>query len=169
MTATRTVNKAVQGLEYAFNLLRSGKQGEAVRKCRGIAKANSGRAEILRLCSQMAQQCGKPDFALRWIQQAILAGGVGPEYHFAKGRICLQRLRVQEAIASFEKVLSKAPDDAPAYLQLGLCYIQNGDYQKAITHLQQSIRKDPGLAAAYYWMGSIYSRRENESTGDRLL
>lgn len=114
-----------------------------MRKCRGIANAHNGRADILSLCSQMAQQCGKLDLALRWIQQALLAGGVQPDYHFAKGRICLQMLRVQEAIASFEKVLSEAPDDALAYLQLGLCYIENGDYQKAITHLQQSIRKDP--------------------------
>jgi len=147
--------------EDAIDLLQQGYHDEAMVKCHEVAKAHSEQPEILAFCARIAKQCSAFDIALQWLKDATLLDNSKIENHFESGMICLQNHRINEAITSFKKVLNKDPDNAPSYLQLGLCYFEIGKYQNAKLNFQESINKDPTQALAYYWMGIIYSKRNS--------
>ncbi len=56
-----------------------------------------------------------------------------------RGLIYMDAMRLQEAIADFEKALTYQPDDWAAYNNMGCCYQYLGEYEKAIECLEKSI------------------------------
>ena len=159
LTAMDDEKKAIQGLEDALRLLRTGQRDEAIVKCHQIADAQSCEPQVLRLCARVANQCGNLDCALKWLKGATLLNGTQPEDHLAMGKIYLQMHRFNEAIACFENVLNIDSTRAAACLQLGLCYFENEDYLKAINHFQKAIQIDPNHASPYYWIGIVYYKQ----------
>jgi tetratricopeptide (TPR) repeat protein len=59
-----------------------------------------------------------------------------------------------EAIAACNRVLALNPKDAVAYSNRGWAYDSKGDYDRAISDLDQAIQHDPRLANAYGYRGS---------------
>lgn len=65
------------------------------------------------------------------------------------------------AVANYQQALRLAPQNARAYLGLGLCSAASGQPAEAVRHYQIALQNDPRYADAYYHLGDIY-----QSAGD---
>jgi len=61
--------------------------------------------------------------------------------------------RSDEAIATFEKVVSLQPNSALAHLNLGIALADHYDPQGALKEFFEAVRLDPGSPAARYNKG----------------
>lgn len=69
-----------------------------------------------------------------------------------------------EAQALMEKAIALDPAFADAHLQLGILYVDQGQYAKAVEQLSSAVRIDPNVATAHYHLAQAYSK-----TGQKLL
>lgn len=62
---------------------------------------------------------------------------------------------VDEAIASYKKVLKLNPDYAPAHINLGTLYYNQSCYALAEEHYRKAVECDPRYALAYFNLGNV--------------
>ena len=63
--------------------------------------------------------------------------------HFGLGKSLLKEHRLDEAIAQFEIVLAKHPNDPDANSQMGYALMEKGNISEAITHFEQTLKTRP--------------------------
>ncbi len=86
------------------------------------------------------QNQGEKDKALEYYKKTLELDPNNPDASFNAGLILFGQNRIDEALVFFEKALSLRPDDS-AYLEMaGRCYINGGDFPKAIEYLEQAKR-----------------------------
>jgi len=73
---------------------------------------------------------------------------------------------VDQVDSLLKKAVELDPKLAPAYLQLGIVHVDQGDYPKAIAAYKHAIEIDPQLEEAHYRLGLAY-RRAGEDTRAR--
>jgi tetratricopeptide (TPR) repeat protein len=84
------------------------------------------------------QNQGDNDKALEHYQKTLELDPSNPDAAYNAGLILFGQNRVDEALALFEKALSLRPGDS-GYLEMaGRCYINRGDFAKAIEYLEQA-------------------------------
>ena len=66
-----------------------------------------------------------------------------------------------KSIEYFQKAIDIKPDDAKAYLNMGVAYYKKGNHDKSIEYYQKAIDIKPDYAQAYYSMGIIYVSKGN--------
>jgi tetratricopeptide (TPR) repeat protein len=64
--------------------------------------------------------------------------------------------------------IEKSPNKARPYVNLGLAYLNSGDYKKAFETTQKSIQLDPKTAAAYQNLSIIYEKWEDFEQAVRM-
>jgi predicted O-linked N-acetylglucosamine transferase (SPINDLY family) len=72
---------------------------------------------------------------------------------------CLQSAQVHEAEHIYRQIVSKNPDNAPAYSMLGILAGQSGNPDRAIRLTQKAIRLEPNTARFHYNLGIIYKEQ----------
>jgi len=74
---------------------------------------------------------------------------------------------IEEAIASYLKVLQLEPGYAPAHINLGTLYYNQSDYELAEEHYRQAIASDSRYALAYFDLGNVLdeTQRLEEAIG----
>ena len=70
-----------------------------------------------------------------------------------------------QALAAIQKAAQLAPTDAKVSYNLGLLYGQTGDYQQAITTLQNTIKLKKDYRDAYYALGLFYHSAGTDKNG----
>ncbi|MFZ2054204.1 MAG: tetratricopeptide repeat protein [Candidatus Aminicenantales bacterium] len=84
------------------------------------------------------QNQGDKDKALEFYRKTLDLDPNNPDAAYNAGLILFGENRVDEALAFFEKALGLKPGDS-AYLEMaGRCYINGGDFPKAIEYLEQA-------------------------------
>ncbi|MBO0910569.1 MAG: tetratricopeptide repeat protein [Acidobacteria bacterium] len=76
-----------------------------------------------------------------------------------RGEIQLRRGKLNEAIQTFQSVIVKNPDLAPAHYQLGLALSQQGELGRAVSEWQQAIRIQPAMTDAYRALATVSLRK----------
>lgn len=61
------------------------------------------------------------------------------------------------AIAAFNQLIQRHPDNAIDYNNRGLVYFKNGQEQKAVCDFNRALQINPGLASAYNNRGNYYA------------
>ena len=72
------------------------------------------------------------------------------------GRLYLVNGQIKEAIACFERMQARLPDNVPLREVLARCYALAGDRAKAITGLEEVFRRDPRYAGVATYLGELY-------------
>ncbi|NEQ41062.1 MAG: DUF563 domain-containing protein [Okeania sp. SIO3I5] len=72
--------------------------------------------------------------------------------------ILVKEGRYQEAIEILEQAITKKPDDATLYKDLGKAFLEAGKVQKAIANYQQALALNPGLILGRYHLGKAYQK-----------
>ena len=75
----------------------------------------------------------------------------------------------QRAIAQFEGMLARTPDEAIAHYQLGTLYNQTNRHQEAQAQFEKAAELDPLLAAARFQLYNLNRLAGNTAQADRYL
>jgi predicted Zn-dependent protease len=84
-----------------------------------------------------------------------------PEVLTALGRVLLLGNQSSQATELFERVLKLGPDSAVNEMYAGSAYVQSGQLEKAVEHLERSIQLDPLLLPAAEALVRVY-RQQND-------
>jgi protein O-mannosyl-transferase len=71
------------------------------------------------------------------------------------GATIRRNLDWRDEIALWNDVIRKDPTNARAYMSLGLKYVKQENYEKALALLDQAVRMSPGYAEAYVHRGNL--------------
>jgi len=71
----------------------------------------------------------------------------------------LDAKQYDQGIALLLKVTQKAPNAAPAYVDLGIAYGKSGDLDKAVASLKRAVELNPRQLVAYNELGIVYRRK----------
>ena len=92
----------------------------------------------------------KPQEALKYLESAVSEDPAHVQAFLYLGIVYLQINRVDDAIATYRKILPKGGDETPriAY-NLGNAYFTKGDFTLARQYYSQAIDADPSYSSAY--------------------
>ncbi|TAN42996.1 MAG: tetratricopeptide repeat protein [Nitrospirae bacterium] len=74
----------------------------------------------------------------------------------------------RDEISLWSDVVSKSPNKARGYNNLGSAYLKRQNYDLAIEMFNKALAADPTLALAYYNLGRVYRERKDLSSARRL-
>jgi len=122
-----------------------------------LQKRNLGLAYI-----DVGMQQGSPRFLVRGYQ--LLAEvqqqfSTDPDVFSAIGNALLLAKQTSEAELAFERALQLDPDSAPAETNAAAAYLQAGDADKAIAHLEHAVALDPLYLTADAPLINLYRQR----------
>ena len=102
----------------------------------------------------------KMDEAARLLEKSR-GEAVSATYDFMLGNIYLQTEQLEKAIAAYETAVEKYPKFRRAHRNLGLIYVQQGEFEKALPSLTKSIELGDTESLTYGLLGFAYSSVEN--------
>ena len=106
---------------------------------------------------------GRPDLALKDFQAATALDGKHVRSWNGVGMALQSLQRVDEAMRTFNFVLTLAPQDPMAHFNLARLYNLKGDSKRALEHAQVSARFNPGHVDTWLLIGDLHRRnREYE-------
>jgi len=70
--------------------------------------------------------------------------------------------RLKEALETYEKAVALKPDDGSLRLELALSSFLSGDYDRAITSLEEEIKRRPENKEAYYLYGYVLAEGKKD-------
>ncbi len=85
------------------------------------------------------------------------------------GDIARQHGDLVSALAQYQKAADARPDSPAPDLGLGTVYWEMGDFDRATTHLQETIKRNPQAMQAVFELANIAVRRHSETEAIPLL
>ena len=91
-----------------------------------------------------------------------------PQMRFLKGVIQRDSGKVNEAIATFNKLTEDYPELPEPYNNLAVLYAGQSQFDKARTALEQAIRTNPSYATAHENLGDVYAKLASQAYNKAL-
>jgi tetratricopeptide (TPR) repeat protein len=107
--------------------------------------------------------------AQKELQAASVALPSAPQPHYVLGLLAKTQNRVDDAIASFQKVVRIDPNDVGANVNLGQLYAQQRKYPEAIAVLRTAVAAEPYNATALYNLGTALMRGGQRVEGQKVI
>src|SRR5262245_36183028 len=107
--------------------------------------------------------------AQKELRAAIAAAPSAPQPHYLLGLAAKLQNRPEEAIASFQRVLSVDPNDVGANVNLGQLFSQQRKYPEAIAALRLAVAAEPYNATALYNLGTTLIRSGQREEGQKVI
>lgn len=104
--------------------------------------------QALSLMANIAADLGQVEEGLRWADKAIAADPSAAAPYYCKGRLWDLAGRLDQAEASYRKVLDLDPGNARAHNNLGYVLALQSRHDEALVCYRQALQLDPGLAEA---------------------
>jgi len=145
-----TAEALTLGLEHQ----RSGNLQQAEQIYRQIVAADPNHADAWSLLGTLAQQAGRHDLALEYLQQALNIQPDSPIYlfHVAASSESLDRL--DQAEAYYRRALAIAPNFAEAHYNLSNLLRHQGKKVEMLARLRDAVRLKPTLVVALNNLGN---------------
>jgi hypothetical protein len=86
----------------------------------------------------------------------------------AIGRVLLLGKQPTEALRAFERVLALAPGDATSEEDVGVSWLEAGQFEKAVSHLEQAIAADPLSLTAATALEQAYRTQGRQDRAEAL-
>jgi tetratricopeptide (TPR) repeat protein len=135
----------------------AGRLAEAEACYRRVPAGQPGHADALHLLGIIAQQRGRHDLAIEWINQAIKHNEHSAAYLCSLGISLNQLGKFDEAIIAYRQAIRIKPDFANAYSNLAGVLRSQGKIDEAITAYHHVIKIKPDLAEAFANLGNALS------------
>jgi len=135
-------------LEEALALHRAGKRMAAAVVYRRILAIDAEHPDALHLVGILACERGDLLEGVDWLARAVAARPAEPDFHFALARAQAAIGALDEAVASYERTLSLAPDFAEAACHLGDVRLEQVQVEAARVAYARAVAIRPGYAAA---------------------
>ena len=107
--------------------------------------------------------------ALKELEAASAAAPSAPQPHYVLGLAAKTQNRPEEAIASFQKVLSIDAEDVGANVNLGQLYSAQRKYTEAIAVLRKAVAAEPYNQTALYNLGTALLRSGQREEGQKVI
>ena len=142
-------------LALAYHHRQVGDLTEAERWCERILALQPRHAQSLYLYGILAYQSGRLEAAADLLARSIAVEGQHPEWHLVRGGVLLALRRRDEAAAHLKEAVRLNPNFAAAYHQLGILFVDEGQFGEAEMNFRRAITHEPKLAAAHMNLGSV--------------
>ena len=76
-----------------------------------------------------------------------------------KAETLMSENKLDEALSQYAKAIEIDPEYAEGYCNMGLIYLNTGEFEKAEKQLQMSIQKDPDMTGSYFNLGMLYQEQ----------
>jgi tetratricopeptide (TPR) repeat protein len=83
------------------------------------------------------------------------------EKHFRMAQDLHARGKMDEAIKELELALKEDPKHVPSNCELGIVYMGQNDFDKAIIQLNKTLELDPNYPKTHYALANAYARKPN--------
>jgi tetratricopeptide (TPR) repeat protein len=90
------------------------------------------------------------DGALEILKRALATDAKNVNVLYLTGLSYAKKKMFPEALAALEQVAALTPDFAPAHFQLGVCFQQSGEAEKALAQYREVMRLDPANLDNYF-------------------
>jgi tetratricopeptide (TPR) repeat protein len=120
----------------------AGRQLDAQICCQQALALDPGHADTIHLIGLLALRAGDHDHAVEWISRAIRQAPKA-DYLTNLGAALLKQGRREEALATFDKAVQLAPDNADLWRNLGNALADMGREAEAILSLQHALELNP--------------------------
>lgn len=149
---------------------------QALAQYRKVLDLASNRVLLGYACARIADihdAAGRVQQAIKFYRQATARYPAQSRFHYNLGVLLLKQGRVQEAIASFRRVMdsSKGKERAALSKVLGELYYDSGDYRRALHFMRQATRgeKDPDVIAVLADLYYLQKRHDRALYYYRLI
>ncbi|MCH8828107.1 MAG: tetratricopeptide repeat protein [Planctomycetes bacterium] len=140
-------------LKQAIQHQRSGEFAAADRIYRQILRVDARHADALHLLGVSAHQQGRPEIAVRSIQQAVEINGTSAVYYNNLGSAHHARGDRENAISSFRNAIRILPTYAEAHFNLGNSMREQGSHAEAIDCYQRALARNLNHADVHNNLG----------------
>jgi len=128
---------------------RNGELIEAEALCRSILAANSTHAGSLHLLGNMALHFGRPDAAVKLIDQAIASRPGVAAYHDDRGLALNALGRPHEAVTEFGRAIRLDSGSARSFNNLAVTLLAQGQHSEAAAQFVNALKLTPELFESY--------------------
>jgi superkiller protein 3 len=136
------------------------KYAESLHLLEKAKDLNPDSKEILRHLIVEAMRSGQNDKALL-ASQDLQRKSSDPDDRFLIASVMVQQKQFLPATHLLEEYVSERPQDARAYLGLGIAYLSLLRYADARQALERSIQLKPDIAEAEYHLGVLFGQQGN--------
>ncbi len=116
--------------------------------------------EVLRHLIVEAMQAGRNDRGLEAAQE-LQRKSVDLDDRYLAATVMVQQKQFISASHILEDYVAQRPEDAKAYLGLGMCYLSLLRYADARPALEHALRIDPNIPEAWYQLGVLAGQQGN--------
>jgi protein O-GlcNAc transferase len=138
----------------ALGLHQAGRLNEAERLYLQILQAEPRHADALHFLGVLAHQVGRNDLAVDLIGRAILQNGQVPAFHNNLGNALRAQGKLQEAAASYTRVLAHNPHHVGALFNLGSVLQMQGRLEEAASAYRRALNYKSDYPEAHGNLGN---------------
>jgi Flp pilus assembly protein TadD len=138
-----------QALELAEDHQLAGRLAQAEAICRQILAADASNPIAMHLMGIIALSGGRPDEALRWMQQSLAILPTA-ELYCSLGQVYASLLRIEEGIQSLRTSIAMRPDYPEALHDLAVALLHAGNLDEAIAAHRKAISLRPDWALGHH-------------------
>ncbi len=162
-------------LSLAQLLMGTGRTDEALAELRKVVTVHPDNDDAHRLIGQILSDKAQFDAAITEFNEAIRLRPGFWTNHMSLAATYFKSGRLEDAALSYQRVTELRPDNAWAFGNLGVIYMELGDNRKAIENLEKSIAITPdaytyaNLGTVRYWQGDIEGAASATQQAIKLL
>lgn len=155
---SRSVKARLAGIYFGLGDLAS-----AARYAEEVGEGSGQDAQQLTQMAGILASAGKPDRALRLLDQAIERDPLQSDAYFSKAIILVNQKRLPEAEQTAKQGLKVAPESPIGHYYLGRIFLESGKQEEALASFERAIAANAAFEPAYLAQASLYeSRQERE-------
>jgi predicted O-linked N-acetylglucosamine transferase (SPINDLY family) len=143
-----------QALHQALGYHQRGHLPQAEQLYRQILQVAPNHVDALHLLGVLANQVGKSDLAIDYLNQALRLNPNFAEAHNNLGNALESQGRLAEAVASYEQAIRLKPDYAIALYNLGNTLRSQGKLDELVAIFRRTVQIKPDFAEAHNNLGN---------------
>jgi tetratricopeptide (TPR) repeat protein len=128
-----------------------------------------GERALARAAAERAKALPQADNFVDPAAAEPLSYGISSTICFKRARALASDGQFESAIQNLKVVLEAKPDYAPAHGRLGLCYVETGEADLAITHLRRAIELDSTLSVERIALARLLEAKGEAAAARRQL
>ncbi len=161
--------RATGYIERGITLGEAGRPVEAEAAFRAALERDPSDAQALMGLSRSLLDAGHTDRAVAELDRGMDDVADLGRIHMLRGLLQQKRGNMQEALAGLKRAIEINPNDASAYLSMGVFLLKSERYVEAVLFLEQGARMKPGMVEFYENLAEAHRQLGHHSVAITLL
>lgn len=135
----------------------AGQWNRVLELCHAVLSHAPQHPAALQLAGLAAQQQGRLEEAIAWLDRAVAAAGSNGIVRFTRAGMLRKAGRLHDALADYRQAVACAPDFQPAWTNLSAVLQDLEWYEEALPAAARAVELDPNCPIAQYNLGHAYA------------